>query len=482
MERRIDIAVVSVPILSHQIAISEFCKKLLTLNPNFHITIIIPVLDSLPNASKFMISSLSSLNIDTIILPSVNLPQETTPSLKLPLSMKKSVSFIINALSSITSTTKLVAIVADYFAYEVFPFAKKHNILSYTYFPSSASVLSLCYFHSSILDEIISQQHHVSIPGCVPIHVSDLPTSFQDLSSETFKHFLLRSKGIMGKSLCDGILVNSFMELEEKAVKAMMEGNNPNVFMVGPILQNVYDCENTENDSSCLEWLDKQTTKSVVFVSFGSGATLSQNQMNELALGLELSCQKFLWVVREPNDLASGNYFGSSSSKEKDPLSFLPKGFLERTKGKGFVVPNWAPQVKILAHKAIGGFVTHCGWFSTIECVVNGLPIIAWPLFAEQRMIAAILVDGLKVAIRPKINNESGIIKKGEIGNVLKRLMVENEGREIGERMKVLQDASAAAIKVDGSSSTTLSQLVNKWTNLGTCEENYFPGKLLSEN
>lgn len=480
MERRIDIAVVSVPILSHQIAISEFCKKLVNLNPNFHITIIIPVLDSLPNASKSMIKSSSSLNIDTIVLPSVNLPQETTPSLKLPLSMKKSVPFILNALNSITSTTKLVSIVADYFAYEVFPFAKKHNILSYTYFPSSASVLSLCYFHSSILDQINSQQHHVSIPGCVPIHRSDLPTSFQDLSSETFKHFLLRSKGMISKSLCDGILVNSFMELEEKAVRAMMEGNNntntnnnpnPNVYMVGPIVQNVCESENTQNDSSCLEWLDRQTTKSVVFVSFGSGATLSQNQMNELALGLELSCQKFLWVVREPNDLASSNYFGSSS-KEKDPLSFLPKGFVERTKGKGFVVPIWAPQVKILGHKAIGGFVTHCGWFSTIECVVNGLPIIAWPLFAEQRMIAAILVDGLNVAIRPKIDNESGIIEKGEIGNVLKRLMVENEGREIGVRMKVLQDASVAAIKVDGSSTTTLSQLVNKWTNLATCEEN----------
>lgn len=316
-----------------------------------------------------------------------------------------------------------------------------------------------------------------SIPGCIPIHGSDLPSSLQDRSSESYKHFLLRSKGI---SPCDGVLVNSFVELESSAVRAMMEGsiinaggttNNPSVYMVGPIVENVCESESesTQNGSGCLAWLDEQQTqRSVLYVSFGSGGTLSQTQMSELALGLELSCQKFLWVVREPNDIASAIYFGGSSGQ--DPLSFLPKGFLERTKGKGFVVPYWAPQVQILSHKAIGGFLTQCGWFSTLEAVVNGLPIIAWPLFAEQRMVAAILADGLKVAIRPKVHSESGIVEKGEIAIVIKRVMVGDEGIGIRERMKVLQDAAASAVKVDGSSTTTLCQLVTKWINLGSLQ------------
>ncbi|PNX94200.1 hydroquinone glucosyltransferase-like protein [Trifolium pratense] len=480
MERKTHIAVVSVPIVSHQIAISGFIKKLINLHPNkFHITLIIPVLDSLSNASKSIILSLSSLNIDTIVLPPINLPPETVPTLKLPLSVSQSMPSIIDALNSITSTpktaktSKLVAIVADYFAYEVFSFAKKLNILSYTFFPSSATVLSLC-FHSTILNETIScefrdLQEPIQIPGCVPIQGTDLPSSFQDRTSESYNHFIVRSKGI---NLCNGIIVNSFVELEPEAVKVQVEGSingsHPPVYMVGPIMQQ--NCDNTQNGSECLSWLDEQKQSSVVFVSFGSGGTISQNQMNELALGLELSCQKFLWVVREPNDIASANYFAVSNSKQ-DPLSFLPKGFLERTKRQGFLVSNWAPQVEILSHKAIGGFVTHCGWFSTLECVANGLPIIAWPLFAEQRMNAAILAEGFKIAIRPKIDNVSGVVEKGEIVNVLKRLMVEDEGLEIRERMKVLQDAAAAAMKVDGFSITTLSQLVTKWTNLDGCDE-----------
>jgi hydroquinone glucosyltransferase len=81
---------------------------------------------------------------------------------------------IIGALNSITSTTKtakLVAIVADYFAYEVFSFAKKLNILSYTFFPASATVLSLC-FHSTILNETITCEFRdLQEPVQIPLQV-----------------------------------------------------------------------------------------------------------------------------------------------------------------------------------------------------------------------------------------------------------------------------------------------------------------------
>jgi hydroquinone glucosyltransferase len=119
------------------------------------------------------------------------------------------------------------------------------------------------------------------------------------------------------------------------------------------------------NGLKCLTWLDKQQPCSVLYVSFGSGGTLSQEQILELALGLELSNHKFLWALRAPSSSAYSAYL--SAGNDVDPLQFLPSGFLERTKEKGMVVPSWAPQIQILNHSSVGGFLSHCGWNSTLE-------------------------------------------------------------------------------------------------------------------
>nr|GFB34647.1 hydroquinone glucosyltransferase-like [Tanacetum cinerariifolium] len=136
-------------------------------------------------------------------------------------------------------------------------------------------------------------------------------------------------------------------------------------------------------------WLGKHPVSSVLFVSFGSGGTLSQEQINELAFGLEQSGQRFLWVIKSPHGTSNASYFNAQS--HLDPFGFLPDGFLDRVKDRGFLVSSWAPQVEILGHGSTGGFLTHCGWNSISESVVNGVPMIAWPLFAEQRMNAVLL-------------------------------------------------------------------------------------------
>jgi hydroquinone glucosyltransferase len=126
---------------------------------------------------------------------------------------------------------------------------------------------------------------------------------------------------------------------------------------------------------------------SVLYVYFGSGGTLSTEQTTELAAGLEASEQKFLWVVHFPSDKdRSAGYFGTSSAEHgnDDPLSYLPEGFVERTSGTGLAVPLWAPQVEILNQPAVGGFLSHCGWNSTLESAAAGVPMVAWPLFADQ--------------------------------------------------------------------------------------------------
>jgi hydroquinone glucosyltransferase len=210
--------------------------------------------------------------------------------------------------------------------------------------------------------------------------------------------------------------------------------------------------------------LDKQQSCSVLYVSFGSGGTLSEEQIVELALGLELSNHKFLWVVRAPSSSANSAYL--SAQNDVDPSQFLPSGFLERTKEKGLVIPSWAPQIQILSHRSVGGFLSHCGWNSILESVIHGVPLIAWPLFGEQRMNAVLLSEGLKVGLRPRVH-ENGIVERVEVSKVIKCLMEGEEGRNLRKRINELKEVANSALQENGSSTKTISQLALKVEKFG---------------
>ncbi|XP_027334001.1 hydroquinone glucosyltransferase-like [Abrus precatorius] len=473
---RTHIALVSIPAFSHQVSILEFAKRLINLHQEhtFHFTCIIPTFGSPTNASKPFFDSLPP-TIHYIFLPPVDcedLQVNGVPiEIQIQLSVSRSMPLVREALTSLinsSGSSKVVALIADGMAIEALEFGKEFNILSYIYFPCSIMLLSLC-LHSSELDEKVSCEYRdhpklIEIPGCIPVHGKDLPNSVQERSSLKYKLFLKRGQ----KYRCvDGLLVNSFMELEPDATRAISQESrcNPPVYPIGPITQS--GPSDPKNGWECLLWLDKQPPNSVLYVSFGSGGTLSQDQINELALGLELSKRKFLWVnLRAPNDRASATYFNGEGVE--DPLHFLPLGFLERTKGKGLVMSGWAPQIEVLGHKSIGAFLSHCGWNSVVESVVQGVPMIAWPLFAEQRTNAALVTDGLKVALRPKANSSgNGLVVKEEISNLIKRLMEGLEREEIRGRMKELQKLAACAMMKDGSSTCTISKLAFKWKSLG---------------
>lgn len=356
----------------------------------------------------------------------------------------------------------------DSFAAEVLDFAKEFNLLAYVFFSLATTTVSL-HFHMPKLDEETTCEYRdlpgpIEMPGCVPLHGKDLYTPAQDRSSKVYKLLLQRVKRFF---FVDGVFVNSFLELEPGPIKALNEGGGgsykykyPPVYAVGPI---VGLGGGDANGLECVSWLDRQQPCSVLYVSFGSGGTLSQEQINELASGLELSGCKFLWVLRPPSSEVSAAYLGSEDGV--DPLQFLPRGFLERTKEQGLVVPLWAPQVQILCHSSVGGFLSHCGWNSTLESVMQGVPLITWPLFAEQRINADVLCEGLKVGLRPK-ENENGLVERGEIAEVIKHLMDKEEGGELRRRMKELKEAANNAIKEDGSSTKALAQVILKWNNL----------------
>ncbi|RYR54745.1 hypothetical protein Ahy_A06g030030 isoform E [Arachis hypogaea] len=91
--------------------------------------------------------------------------------------------------------------------------------------------------------------------------------------------------------------------------------------------------------------------------------------------------------------------------------------------------------------------------------------MITWPLFAEQRMNAVLLTEGLKVGLRPKFNS-NGIVERDEIAMVVKGLMVGEETNGIRQRIRELKDAAADALKEDGSSTRDLFQFGTRLENL----------------
>ncbi|XP_054781138.1 hydroquinone glucosyltransferase-like isoform X2 [Prosopis cineraria] len=302
----------------------------------------------------------------------------------------------------------------------------------------------------------------LKLPGCISFQGKDLPSPVQERSSEAYKIVLLACQKLR---LLDGIVVNSFVDLERDVITALLESDHdyPRVCHVGPILR-TRSTNVSGSNSECLTWLGNQPRNSVLYVSFGSGGTLSQDQLDELALGLEMSGHKFLWVVRAPSGLANSAYL---SAQKEDPLDYLPKGFIDRTKGQGFVVPSWAPQIEVLSHESTGGFLTHCGWNSTLEAIVYGKPMIVWPLFAEQGMNAVMITEQFKVGVRPRGDeNKNGIVEREEVAKVVKIVMESDEGRELRRRTEVLKDAAAEALSEDGSSTKALSNLAQEWSNL----------------
>uniref|UniRef100_A0A7N2M081 Uncharacterized protein n=1 Tax=Quercus lobata TaxID=97700 RepID=A0A7N2M081_QUELO len=88
------------------------------------------------------------------------------------------------------------------------------------------------------------------------------------------------------------------------------------------------------------------------------------------------------------------------------------------------MVPFWAPQVDVLNHPSIGGFLSHCGWGSTLESITNGVPMIAWPLYAEQKMNATLLTEEIGVAIRSKVLPSKKVVQREEIEKMARMQIV----------------------------------------------------------
>ncbi|KAM3372494.1 hypothetical protein ACQJBY_019398 [Aegilops geniculata] len=250
-------------------------------------------------------------------------------------------------------------------------------------------------------------------------------------------------------SRADAVLINTAQMLEPKGLSMLRHWlNNVPIFPVGPLLRAASSSSPEKMTSSpILASLDKQPPGSVLYVSFGSLYTISASQVTELATGLEKSGHKFVWVAQPAPDMN-----GSES-----PSSGLPEGFVERMEaaGRGLVVQCWAPQVEILAHPATGAFLTHCGWNSAQESLAAGVPMVGWPLSAEQFYNAKLLAEEMGVCVELACG-ASADVTRDEVAEAVERVLGETSGVRAAMRRKAVEmkEVIDAARDGDGEQSS----------------------------
>ncbi|CAN6243523.1 unnamed protein product [Urochloa humidicola] len=270
----------------------------------------------------------------------------------------------------------------------------------------------------------------------------------------------------------DGAVVNTFADLEAQFLACYEAALGKPVWALGPFcLANSGDAEATASrgntpdvarQNAVTAWLDAHGTgdDSVVFVSFGSLVRKLHKQLFEVGHGLEDSGVPFVWVVKESE---------AAAPEVEEWLAALEA----RVAGRGLVVRGWAPQLAVLSHRAVGGFVTHCGWNSLLEAIAHGVPVATWPHFADQFLNERLVVDVLGVGVpvvgaAPTpgmiLNDESAPVGREDVVRAVAALM--GDGAEAGERRRKAKEygeKAHRAMEKGGSSYESLTQLIESF-------------------
>ncbi|XWS55595.1 hypothetical protein CRYUN_Cryun09bG0014200 [Craigia yunnanensis] len=300
--------------------------------------------------------------------------------------------------------------------------------------------------HDKDMDKLVT-----CIPGLEKIiRRRDLPSicRFERAEDPRLEFFVNQTTAMLQAS---ALIVNTFDELE-RPMLSKLSSFFSKIYTIGPLhgLSDVRIGDDPSSlastksihwkeDKGCITWLDSQPSKSVVFVSFGSIVRFTHDQMLEFWHGLVNSGKPFLWVVR-PDSIIG----------EDDPGKM---DLEERNKGKGLVV-SWTPQEKVLAHPAVGGFLTHSGWNSTLESIYAGVPMICWPALGDQQVNSRFVSDVWRVGFDMKDSCERSVIAK------MVRDLMEGKREEIMKSMDEIAKQAQESVKEGGSSYRNLEILI----------------------
>ncbi|CAO2814847.1 unnamed protein product [Amaranthus hypochondriacus] len=262
-----------------------------------------------------------------------------------------------------------------------------------------------------------------------------------------------------------GVIVNSFYDLEHDYADFFSKELGRSAWHIGPVSlynRSIEDkaqrggLQALKDEPECLKWLNSKQENSVIYICFGSVAKLTASQLLEIASGLEALEQDFIWVVK--------------NEEEEKSQEWLP-GFEQRMEGKGLIVRGWAPQLMILEHKAIGAFVTHCGWNSILESISAGVPMVTWPGGAEQfyneQLVTVVLKVGVPIGAKKwsYVPNADDFVKRDALIKALGEVMEGDEAQERRNRAKMLKKMALKAVEKDGPSYSSLSALINELRN-----------------
>ncbi|XP_042399710.1 UDP-glycosyltransferase 88B1-like [Zingiber officinale] len=460
------VVLLPIPTAGHIMSMLELAKLLHRYH--FSVTILVAPVPALPVDDCIATVAASGLDIDFCHLQPVDLPNDFDgPEDFISAYMEEQKHLIKSVVHYLlrSGDAPLSALIVNFFATGAIDVAADLDVPCYVYFASNAAFLALMLYLPTLEEkfnqEFEEMEEEVRVPGVCPIPPISMPSPFLRKKSGRYTCFVHHGRRY---SELKGIVINTFVDLEPATLRALEDGlcapgrRTPPVYPVGPLIAREDGEKNRQHE--CVVWLDGQPARSVVFLCFGSRGCFNAVQVGEIAAGLERSGSRFLWALRVESDEA----FGIPNREDARLEEVLPEGFLERTKARGMVWPSWAPQAGILAHRAVGGFVTHCGWNSCLESLQCGVPLLGWPLHAEQHSNAVVMAEEMGVALQLKVERANdNFVKAEELERGVRTLMGESEeGRRVRAKAEETMAAAKKAREEGGSSLVNMQALVEE--------------------
>ncbi|KAK8587455.1 hypothetical protein V6N13_086443 [Hibiscus sabdariffa] len=324
--------------------------------------------------------------------------------------------------------------------------------------------------------EIKDDDDHFSLPDfheASEIELSQLPLTMSEANGRD-SWSVFHRKYLPEWTKSSGILFNTVEGFDRTGLSYFERNLNKPVWPVGPILLPIENRARTskEGELICKDWLDSKPETSVLFVSFGSMNTISSSQMMELAKALESSNKNFIWVVRPP--------IGFDINSDFKADEWLPKGFKKRiTESKqGLLVHKWAPQLDILSHKSTSAFLSHCGWNSVLESLSHGVPLLGWPMAAEQFFNVKLLAETIGVCVEVA-RGKSCDIKHEDVAAKIETVMSDCEkGKEVKKKACEVREMIRNAMTENGSSVKAMDEFfeaAKKTMRSGTGSKRHVP-------
>ncbi|XP_050383968.1 UDP-glucose flavonoid 3-O-glucosyltransferase 6-like [Argentina anserina] len=475
MKQSAELVFIPSPGIGHLVSTVEVAK-LLVRDDQLSITVLIIKFpfssDPIDHYIESFADSPISQRIKFINLPQQNIDMQGNRTINFFNFIDNQQTHVRNVVAKLIESkpkTRLAGFVIDMFCTAMINVANEFAVPTFVFFTSSAASLGLMFHLQTLRDD--HNQNCIEFKDStaelvIPSFIHPLPAAkvlpgilFEKEGGDGFVNLAKRFRDVKG------ILINTFSELESHALLSLSsDGKIPPVYHVGPVLNVESDEKNDQVDSKqskekseIMKWLDDQPPSSVVFLCFGSMGSFREEQVKEIARALEHGGFRFLWSLRQPPQ--EGKVLPSDYVNHE---GVLPEGFLDRTAGVGKVI-GWAPQVPILRHPAVGGFVSHCGWNSTLESLWFGVPVATWPLYAEQQLNAFKLLKELRIAVEIDMSYRKDgpvVVSSQKIESGIKDLMeLDSDTRK---RVKQMSDNGKKALMDGGSSYASLGQFLDQ--------------------